>query len=187
MGKPRTSMRPALFGTLAALALLAVYILVLTLVSDFSHAVDQFITLWHWMVPLLVGFGIQVALFAHIRATAASTATGHGAASSVTASGGLSTTSMVACCAHHVTEVLPLLGVSAALVFLNRYQTLFIAVGIASNLIGINLMLNIIQDHGLFGSTGLLSALMRADMRKSFYLTGAFSGLLFLAVLLKGV
>jgi hypothetical protein len=47
----------------------------------------------------------------------------------------------VACCIHHVTDVLPILGLSAAAGFLTRYQRPFMLVGLAMNLIGISVML----------------------------------------------
>lgn len=57
------------------------------------------------------------------------------------ASGGTSATAMVACCIHHVTDVLPILGLSAAASFLTRYQRPFMLIGLAMNLIGIGVML----------------------------------------------
>ena len=44
---------------------------------------------------------------------------------------------MVACCAHHVVDLLPLVGLSAAAVFLNAYKTPLFLVGITMNVIGI--------------------------------------------------
>ena len=57
------------------------------------------------------------------------------------ACGGTSATAMVACCIHHVTDVLPILGLSAAASFLTRYQRPFMLTGLAMNLIGIGVML----------------------------------------------
>ena len=44
---------------------------------------------------------------------------------------------MLACCAHHLVDLLPLVGLSAAAVFLNAYKTPLFLVGIGMNLIGI--------------------------------------------------
>ncbi|NUQ86559.1 MAG: hypothetical protein HUU11_17805, partial [Anaerolineales bacterium] len=68
------------------------------------------------------------------------TSTGHAAAMMGT-SGGTSVTAMVACCLHHVTDVLPILGVSAAATFLTRYQRPFMLVGLGMEIIGIAIML----------------------------------------------
>jgi len=48
---------------------------------------------------------------------------------------------MVVCCLHHVTDVLPILGLSAAATFLTRYQRPFMLVGLGLNIIGIIVML----------------------------------------------
>ncbi len=111
--------------------LLALYLSILAAVQSLDHPLD---TLWefrYYMVPLLLGFGIQVGLYHHIRGMRTAGAGG------VAASGGLSMTSMAACCAHHITDVAPLLGVSAAAVFLAQYQRPLLLVGIGSNLLGI--------------------------------------------------
>jgi hypothetical protein len=48
---------------------------------------------------------------------------------------------MLACCAHHLTDVLPLLGVSAAAVFLNAYKTPLLWLGVLMNLAGVAYLL----------------------------------------------
>jgi hypothetical protein len=57
------------------------------------------------------------------------------------ASGGTSVTAMVGCCFHHVTDVLPILGLSAAATFLTRYQRPFMLAGLGMNIVGIIVML----------------------------------------------
>jgi hypothetical protein len=47
---------------------------------------------------------------------------------------------MVACCAHHVSDVLPLLSLSAAATFLAEYRLPFMAAGLVINLIGIGVI-----------------------------------------------
>lgn len=59
-------------------------------------------------------------------------------------SGGTSVTAMVACCLHHVTDVLPVLGLSAAATFLTRYQQPFMLVGLGMNITGIIVILSIL-------------------------------------------
>ncbi len=60
------------------------------------------------------------------------------------AGGATSTVAMVACCVHHVADALPILGLTAAATFLGKYQSVFLAVGLATNLIGIGVILRII-------------------------------------------
>lgn len=59
---------------------------------------------------------------------------------------------MVACCAHHLTDVLPIIGFSAAATFLNQYRIPFMLVGIGANLVGIAFMLCLIRQHTALAS-----------------------------------
>lgn len=124
-----------LWGIIGGLALLELYFLILTLVNSLEHAIEQFKDLWPWMSALIIGFSIQVGLYSYIRQKT----------KEVVASAGISTGSMIACCAHHLVDVLPILGLSAAFLFLAQYQIWFIILGILSNLVGIAFMLNIIK------------------------------------------
>jgi hypothetical protein len=178
------SRKPLVYGLAASLALLLIYILVLSIANSFSHALIQFLDLWYWMTPLIVGFGFQVGLYTHIRQATQATRVFGTAKSSLTAAGGVSTTSMVACCAHHVTDVIPVLGISAAAIFLNQYQTLFLAIGVLSNLVGINLMLKIIQEHNLHSNKNtLMKNLMGLSMKKTLYGTTSLSVAVILVLL----
>ena len=56
---------------------------------------------------------------------------------------------MAACCAHHLTDVLPFVGLAGLAAFLAEYQLLFIIGGVLSNAVGIAIMLETIQRHGL--------------------------------------
>ena len=44
---------------------------------------------------------------------------------------------MLACCAHHLVDVLPIIGLSGAAIFLDAYKTPLLWLGIAMNLVGI--------------------------------------------------
>lgn len=56
----------------------------------------------------------------------------------------MSTVAMVACCAHHVTDVLPILGLTAAATFLADYRIAFMLVGLGTTLLGIVVMVVIL-------------------------------------------
>lgn len=135
--------QPVLFGLLASLALIVVYVGIMgTASGSYSYAVSELARLKLWIVPLVVGFGIQVGLYTYLKALIKLSATMHG---SVVASTATSTTAMIACCAHHLTDVLPLIGLSVAATFLAKYQSWFLAVGILSNIVGIILLVNNIK------------------------------------------
>ena len=118
------------------------YIGILTWTQGWDYASSQFVRDRWYVVPIILGFGVQAALYSilRFRLFIPITSTGHTGAMMGT-SGGTSATAMVACCIHHVTDVLPILGLSAATSFLTRYQRPFMLVGLAMNLIGIGVML----------------------------------------------
>lgn len=139
--------RHVLIGTGAALLLLSLYAGVVTLAQGLEHALDQAVSLWYWIAALAVGFGVQAGLFSFLRQGLRGRQ--RAATASVVTSGGVSSGSMVACCAHHLGDVLPLLGLSGLAAFLANYQSLFLILGVVSNAVGIAIMLESIQRHGL--------------------------------------
>ena len=120
----------------------AFYFGILTWAQGWDYASTQFARDRAYILPIVIGFGIQTALYSilRFRLFIPVTSTGHTGALMGT-SGGTSATAMVACCIHHVTDVLPVLGLSAAASFLTRYQRPFMLIGLAMNLIGIGVML----------------------------------------------
>jgi hypothetical protein len=128
---------------LLGFALIAsVYLGILTWAQGWEYASSQFVRDRLYVVPILLGFGVQAALYSILRSRLfiPVASTGHAGALMGT-SGSTSATAMVACCIHHVTDVLPILGLSAAASFLTRYQRPFMLIGLAMNLIGIGIML----------------------------------------------
>ena len=141
--------RPYFWGIVSGSLLFLIYALILTLSNSPSHAVEEFLLYWYWIIPLILGFGLQAGLYTYIRHSMKARARKGVASASMATAGGISTTSMIACCAHHVTDFLPLVGLSAAVIFLNRFQNIFFLLGVISNFIGIVLMLKIIQEKWL--------------------------------------
>jgi hypothetical protein len=158
------SKKPYVYGFLGAAGLLIIYFGVLIGAESVSYALYMFSDLWYWIVLLAIGFGTQLGLHTHIKA--ALRQKNASATAGVAASGGVSTVAMVACCAHHVTDVLPILGLSAAAVFLVDYQTAFILLGVFSNLIGVTMMLRIMQKHSVGPQRGPFKPLFALDMKK---------------------
>lgn len=180
MSKPnKINQKPLIWGTIASISLLLIYFTILSLANSAEHAFQQFIDLWYWMLPLIIGFGVQVGLFVYMRTTLKERS--KEGIMSVTAAGGVSTTSMIACCAHHVVDVLPILGLTAAAMFLAQFQNLFLVIGVVSNLIGINIMLKIIQEHKLFSKSTLLGKIMQINMKKLLY-ANLITGILLITI-----
>lgn len=139
---PTHAWRSALAGTLAGVALLGVYLGVITVAQGPAHALEQLAADAWFVMAITAGFGVQVALFAELRAANRR----HRAGAAVTAAAtGTSTAAMLACCAHHVAELAPLLGLSAAAVFLNEFKTPLMLLGLVTNAIGIAMLLRALR------------------------------------------
>src|SRR3989338_6441431 len=103
---------PLQFGGGAFVLLLAIYFGVVSLISGMGFAFEQFATFWYFIVPLALGFGVQVGLYTYLKNLVGQ----HGASGKVVAvSGTTSTAAMVSCCAHYLVNILPILGVTRLL------------------------------------------------------------------------
>jgi len=141
---------PVFVGIGGALLLFGLYFGIVSWAESPRHALDFF---WQdrWLViPILLGFGIQVGLYSVLKMQLylpglingpAQKASSGAPAATMGAGGTTSTLAMVACCAHHAADVLPILGLTAAATFLAQYRTAFMVVGLVSNLIGIAVIL----------------------------------------------
>ncbi len=129
-----TYAKAILYGTLASAILLGVYFAVLTLVSGWSFAQDQFGTYWYFITSLAIGFGVQIGLYQHLRALVHG---GLGMSKVVGVSGTTSTASMISCCAHYLVNVVPILGVTGLATFVAQYQVKIFWIGLAFNIFGI--------------------------------------------------
>ncbi len=131
------AIKSVVYGTLASALLLAAYFAVLSLVSGWSFAVDQFSQFWYFIVSLAAGFGIQIGLYVYLKRRIAG-ARGSGAMLGVT--GTTSTAAMISCCTHYLANLLPILGVAGVVTFVAQYQVELFWVGLLFNLAGIGYM-----------------------------------------------
>ena len=128
-------------GLLAGAGLLILYAATMTLLSGWGAAVEQFSSLWYLMVPLVVGFGVQVGLYTKLKAAMRERSTG-----AIAAGGTSAGAAMLACCAHHATDVLPILGLSGVTIFLTQYQKPILLASIGINVVGIGIMMKHIKN-----------------------------------------
>lgn len=132
----RRFLRPLLFGGLAALGLLVFYLGIITLAQGWEHAIEQFAADRWFVSAIMAGFGTQVGLYTYLRGMRT-----HAMAGGVAASTSTSTVAMLACCAHHLTDVFAIFGLSGAAIFLNAYKTPLLWLGVVMNLLGIAYLL----------------------------------------------
>jgi protein-S-isoprenylcysteine O-methyltransferase Ste14 len=130
----------------SALGLTSLYLVVLTLGNSFEHALSELLKWWPWLLFQLAGFGIQVGMFLHMK-DLTKLGRWRGSTSSLVVGGGVSASTMIACCLHHVTDVLPIIGFSAATLLLTQYQSFFMSLGVFANIVGIIIMLEHLQLH----------------------------------------
>ncbi len=152
---------PLSAGMAASALMFLLYFSLLSVLQSPAHAIGQFASLWYLMLPLVAGFGVQVALFTKLHDKSRE------CGASVAATGGVSVASMAACCAHHATDLVPFLGLSATALFLSKYQTFFLVLGVASNLTGTTFMLDRLK--------GSWPALEKYDTRTILLVAGALS------------
>lgn len=120
-----------LYGVLSGAGLLVFYIIVVSLFQNVTFAFLNLRSLWYLIFPLAIGFGTQIGLFLSIRT----------AGTVVGTTGAVSGGSMLACCSHFLLQIIPLAGLSGVAIFLVKYQSWLLGVGVLSNLFGISFML----------------------------------------------
>ena len=129
------SARSARTGVIAGVALAFFYTGVVWGASgSFDHLVNQARADWYYLALIIAGFGVQVALVSELRRRHRLQ---HAAAAAGGAGMGASTVGMVACCAHHVSDLAPIIGASGAATFLVDYRIPFMVVGIGVNALGV--------------------------------------------------
>lgn len=129
-----TLIKPIQFGASAVVLLLAIYFGVVGLISGMDFALEQLAEFWYFIVPLALGFGIQVGLYTYLKNLVGQ----HGASGKVVAvSGTTSTAAMVSCCAHYLVNILPIMGVTGFLAIVAQYQIELFWLGLAFNAAGI--------------------------------------------------
>jgi hypothetical protein len=118
------------------------YLLLFAVTQNLMHPFSQFKLFQPWMSILIIGFGIQFGLFWLLRkGVHFSIQEKQDAKLTTGTSTAVSGMAMVACCAHHVVDLFPILGFSAIALFLSDYQEQFLIFGVVANLIGILMML----------------------------------------------
>lgn len=130
----KTIIQAIIKGTGAAIAMLAVFFVVVTFISGWAFTVSQFSAYWYFIVSLAVGFGVQIGLYSYLKQ-----AVSHdGAPKAIVAiSGTTSTAAMISCCAHYLVNILPVLGITGLVSVIGQYQIELFWAGIAFNVGGI--------------------------------------------------
>lgn len=148
MTKRKRILWPLAAGLAGSMALTLLYFGIVSWAESPGHALELFWEDRFIVLPIILGFGVQAALYTILKKRLFLPVVHTGPSGALTgASGGMSTVAMVACCAHHVTDVLPILGLTAAATFLAQYRIAFMLVGLGTTLLGILVMLAILFNE----------------------------------------
>ena len=141
-----SSILPVGAGMLGSMALMALYLGLVSWAQGFAHAREL---LWddrYFVSAIAAGFGLQIGLFVYLRRLLSLQARGSAVAATATGTG-TSSAAMIACCAHHLADALPVLGLSGAAIFLNDYRIPLMALGIGVNAVGVAFMLRLVVQQ----------------------------------------
>ncbi len=143
---------PAVAALLAVLLMLSVYLGILTVLQSTAHALEQLAIDGLWVSLVAIGFGAQIGMYTYLRLVI-NTAKAVGATATAGTGTGTSTLGMLACCAHHLTDIAPLVGLtgasglSGAIGFVTEWKYAFIGLGLVMNTIGSIVTLRTIRKH----------------------------------------
>ena len=141
----QAQIRATLWGVAAGFGMAIFYVVVMLLTMSAREVWGAFSVYWYLISGIIIGFGAQIGLWVYLKNIIR--IKGGGAMSG--ASGAASGTAMLACCAHHAADVLPVVGLSGAAIFLARYQRPFLILGLLVNLLGIVYMITLLKKHTL--------------------------------------
>ena len=132
---------PSVAGLGGSFLLTGLYFAIVSLAESPSHAAQLFWEDRAIVLPIILGFGVQVGLYTVLKKRLFVPVAHTGPSAALTgAGGGMSAAAMVACCAHHVADVLPLVGLTAAATLLAEYRIPFMLVGLGTTISGILVM-----------------------------------------------
>ncbi len=120
----RIANRSIFWGAVGAAGMTAFYVTILAVAAGSRHLMEQASADWLWLALIIPGFGIQVALLTELRSHSRAGLASAGVGSASSAAG------MVACCAHHLAELLPMLGLAGFAGFLVDWKTWLLSVGV---------------------------------------------------------
>jgi hypothetical protein len=119
---------PLVAGMVAAIGLLAFYLALITLAEGRDFAARQFRADWPYLIFLMPSFGWVIGMILHAQERVVR----HSGV--MAGSTGMSATAVVACCAHFLPTLLPLVGISTLASVLAAWKVPLLLLAIATNL-----------------------------------------------------
>lgn len=125
-------------AAVAIIVLLVIYASIVSIVSGWNFAIDQFSRFWYFIIALAVGFGTQVGLYTYLKNSIKENTS----PTVLAVSGTTSTAAMISCCAHYLVNLLPILGTVGIVTVIASYQIQLFWIGLAFNFAGIVYLAN---------------------------------------------
>jgi hypothetical protein len=149
MSKTKRILIPIGAGLVGIIILAGLYFGIMSWAEGFKTAWGLFWYDRRIIIPIMLGFGIQAALYAVLKFRLFEPASTTGPSGTLMGAGGItSSVAMLACCVHHVTDVLPIQGLTAAATFLGRYRLVFMRASLGMTIAGIIVMLIVLfKEH----------------------------------------
>jgi hypothetical protein len=145
-----TFRNPFIFGTLAGILVVLANLAIASLAEgsiDRGYPILLGNGIFTYLIPLAVS--VQMGLYRYYR-NITPRRSGNASEKAGVSGSMVSSLAMVACCAHHVSDLLPAIGLAlAASSFLTQYKDAILVVSLAVNLIGSALIVNAIYKAKL--------------------------------------
>lgn len=123
---------PVFWGVMGAYGITIAFYLVQSLgMQSWTAPISFMFEKWYFVLPLVIGFGVQVGLFSAMRLKAKK------AGAALVASGGVSTSTMAACCLHNFAALLPVVGLTGTATFFTKYQSEVFLASIGFMILGV--------------------------------------------------
>ncbi len=134
---------PILLGLFGFIFMIAFYFGVISLFESFDYAIRKFKTSGVLIVLLSLGFAYQIFLHVYMNQVLKRKSNKIVTATSGVASG----TAMVFCCLHHVTDLIPIAGISLFGVLSPSFESVWMTVGLSINVIAIHFLFSHMKKH----------------------------------------
>jgi hypothetical protein len=143
MNRLKISLKPTLYSILSFILMLLFYFSVISIFESFTYAVRKFQTSGVLILLLSLGFAVQIFLHVYMNQIAKL----KGGKLATATSGITSGTAMVFCCLHHITDLLPVVGISIFGLLSPSFETIWMTIGLSINLIAILFLLGHMKKH----------------------------------------
>lgn len=141
--KVAKKINPVVFALCGLLIMLLLYFTILFLTTrDFWHPFSFFAEKWYLLPPMFLAFALQMFYLQKLRILLM-----ENSLKMTSASVSSNTVAMIACCAHHLADLMPILGLFGLAAFSTDYQDLFLSAGLLINLGGVFYIRGRLKKH----------------------------------------